>query len=160
MKSRYRFAAITATLLISITWSAAFAEGSRQAAEIAIPERAQSSYDNWGYAPAVRVGNTIYVSGVVSLLEGEGTYEERYARGFETALKWIEEVLNEAGASLDDVIDITSFHTDLQRQLQTAIKVRMEHMAPPHPTWTAVGTTALATPDGVTEIKVIAHVEN
>ena len=62
--------------------------------------------------------------------------------------------------SLDDVIDITSFHTDLQRQLQTAIKVRMEHMAPPHPTWTAVGTTALATPYGVTEIKVVAHIED
>jgi len=160
MKPRYRFATRAVILLLTIAWSAAFAEGSRQAAEIVIPERAQSSYDSWGYAPAVRVGDTIYVSGVVSLLEGEGTYEERYARGFESALTWIEEVLNEAGASLDDVIDITSFHTDLQRQLQTAIKVRMEHMAPPHPTWTAVGTTALATPDGVTEIKVIAHVEN
>ena len=160
MKPRYRFATRAVILLLTIAWSAAFAEGSRQAAEIVIPERAQSSYDSWGYAPAVRVGDTIYVSGVVSLLEGEGTYEERYARGFESALRWIEEVLNEAGASLDDVIDITSFHTDLQRQLQTAIKVRMDHMAPPHPTWTAVGTTALATPDGVTEIKVIAHVEN
>lgn len=136
-----------------------YAEGGRQRAEVIVPDEARSSYENWGYAPAVKVGNTIYVSGVVSLLEGEGSYEERYARGFKTALNWIEKVLNEAGASLDDVVDITSFHTDLQRQLEVAVKARMESMAPPHPSWTAVGTTALATPDGVTEIKVVAVVE-
>lgn len=135
------------------------ADGSGQNAEIVIPEAAKSSYENWGYAPAVRVGNIIYVSGVVSLLEGEGTYEERYARGFKSALDWLETVLNEAGASLDDVVDITSFHTDLARQLQPAIKARMESMSIPHPAWTAVGTTALATPDGVTEIKVVAHID-
>lgn len=137
----------------------AFGEGGRQKAEIIIPEDARSSYENWGYAPAVKVGNTIYVSGVVSSLQGEGSYEERYARGFKQALEWIDEILHEAGASLDDVVDITSFHTDLQRQLQTAIKVRMEHMNMPHPAWTAVGTTALAIPDGVTEIKVVAVVD-
>ncbi len=136
----------------------AFAEGGRQKAEIIVPEKAKASYENWGYAPAVKVGNTIYVSGVVSFLEGEGTYEERYARGFRTALNWIEKVLKEGGASLDDVVDITSFHTDLQRQLEVAVKVRMEAMSPPHPAWTAVGTTALASPDGVTEIKVVAYV--
>lgn len=61
-----------------------------------------------------------------------------------------------AAASLDDVIEIASFHTDLQRQLEVAVKARMEIMSPPHPAWTAVGTTALATPDGVTESKVVA----
>jgi hypothetical protein len=29
-------------------------------------------------------------------------------------------------------------------------------MRPPHPAWTAVGTTALASPDGVTEVRVTA----
>ena len=135
-----------------------FADGGRQAAEVIVPEEAKSSYENWGYAPAIKVGNTIYVSGVVSRLEGEGSYEERYARGFKSALEWIEKVLNEADASLDDVVDITSFHTDLQRQLETAVKARMEVMRPPHPAWTAVGTTALASPDGETEIRVIAYV--
>ena len=60
---------------------------------------------------------------------------------------------------MDDVIDITTFHTDLQRQLDTAVEVNKEIMGLPHPTWTAVGTTALASPDGVTEIKVVAHLD-
>lgn len=147
------------TAIILLAAAAVHAEGSRQTATIIVPPDAKSSYDNWGYAPAVRSGNTIYVSGVVAYLEGEGTYEERYARGFLTALRWIEAVLAEGGADLDDIIDITSFHTDLQRQLQTAIKVRMDNMALPHPAWTAVGTTALASPDGVTEIKVVAVID-
>jgi enamine deaminase RidA (YjgF/YER057c/UK114 family) len=134
------------------------AQGARQDAEIIVPAAAQQSYESWGFAPAIKVGNTIYVSGVISGLDGEGTYEERYARGFVRALKRIEEVLAAAGADLDDIVEFTTFHTDLQRQLETAVKVRMENMNPPHPAWTAVGTTALASPDGMTEIKVIAHV--
>ena len=136
--------------------SQTFAQGSRQKADIIVPDEARASYEGWGYAPAVKIGNTVYASGVVSGLQGEGSYEERYARGFRSAMDWLEKVLTEAGASLDDIVDITTYHTDLQRQLQTAIKVRMEIMSPPHPAWTAVGTPALATPDGVTEIKVVA----
>ena len=137
----------------------AIADGGRQKAQVIVPEDHKSSYENWGYAPAIRVGDTIYVSGVIAGLAGEGSYEERYARGFRRALEHIDAVLHEAGASLDDVVDIMSFHTDLQRQLEVAVKVRMETMSPPHPAWTAVGTTALATPDGQTEIRVIARVE-
>lgn len=157
MNNRANCSVFFGSLLMLTLSLPALAEGGRQKAQVIVPEEARSSYETWGYAPAVKVGDTIYVSGVVSLLEGEGSYDERYARGFKTALDWIEKVLNEAGASLDDVIDITSFHTDLQRQLDVAIKVRMEAMSPPHPAWTAVGTTALATPDGVTEIKVVAY---
>ena len=150
--------ALSGTLLLLLFSCLVLADGGRQSAQVIVPEEMKSAYENWGYAPAIKVGNTIYVSGVVSRLEGEGSYEERYARGFKSALEWIEKVLNEAGASLDDVVDITSFHTDLQRQLDTAVTARMEMMSLPHPAWTAVGTTALASPDGETEIRVVAYV--
>ncbi len=136
------------------------AEGSRQTAEIIVPETHTWAYENWGFAAAVVKDDIIYVSGVVTFLEGEGSYEERYARGFQSALVEIDNILGEAGASLDDVVDITTFHTDLARQIETAVAVRMQVMNEPHPAWTAVGTTALAVPDGVTEIKVIAHRSN
>ena len=136
------------------------AEGSRQSAEIIVPESHTWAYENWGFAAAVVKDDIVYVSGVVTFLEGEGSYEERYARGFQSALVEIDNILGEAGSSLDDVVDITTFHTDLARQIETAVAVRMEVMNEPHPAWTAVGTTALAVPDGVTEIKVIAHRSN
>ena len=145
-------------LLVCLASTSSLADGGRQKATIIVPEGSKQTYESWGFAPAVKVGDTVYVSGVVAGLQGEGSYEERYARGFKSALEYIETVLHEAGADLDDVIELTTFHTDLQRQLEVAIAVRMEEMRPPHPAWTAVGTTALAVPDGVTEIKVIAYV--
>lgn len=132
-------------------------EGARQQSRVVVPENLRAIYESWGFAPAVVARDgTIYVSGAVVRLQGEGTYEERYAAGFKKTIARIGEVLAAAGASLDDVLDITSYHTDLARQLQTAVQARKEVMRPPHPAWTAVGTTALATPDGVTEIRVIA----
>lgn len=61
----------------------------------------------------------IYVSGVIALLEGEGTYEERYERGIHTALGRIKEIMEHAGGSMDDVVEMTSFHMDLAYQVQT-----------------------------------------
>ncbi|MEM7283527.1 MAG: Rid family hydrolase [Pseudomonadota bacterium] len=149
---------IVVVLVLMSFWVSSYADGARQRAEIVVPEKWKSAYEGWGYAPAVKIDNIVYVSGVVVSLKGEGSYEERYVEGFKHALKEIEGVLKEAGATMDDIVKFTTYHTDLQRQLSVAVKVRMESMNPPHPAWTAVGTTALATPFGVTEIDVTAHV--
>src|ERR1700758_2659065 len=63
----------------------------------------------WGYASAIGVGDTIYLSGVVA---GVRTGETDLTLGYERAFKKIGETLKSAGASWDDVIDITTFHTD------------------------------------------------
>lgn len=144
-------------LLLSLS-STSLAEGARQNAEVIVPEGHESIYEQWGFAPAIKIDGIIYVSGVIVVLEGQGSYAERYAKGFRSALLGINEILKEADLSLDDVVDITTYHTDLQRQLEVAIEVRKNEMSKPHPSWTAVGTTALAMPEGVTEIRVVAHV--
>ena len=83
--------AVTALLLaFSLT---SRADGARQSAEIIVPEDSQWLYDNWGFAPAVKVGDVVYASGVVSVLEGEGSYEEQYAAGFKSALEHLATVL-------------------------------------------------------------------
>lgn len=138
---------------------AANAQGARQQSEVVVPDSNRATYERYGYAPAIKTQDgTIYVSGVIVGLVGEGSYEERYAAGFKQALAYIDSILAEAGATLDDVIDITSYHTDMAKQIQPAIAARMAAMNEPHPTWTAIGTTGLAVPDGVTEIRVIAKV--
>ncbi len=152
-----RILTIMATCLFAT--SAAWADGGRQKAEIIIPEGWRQTYDNWGFAPAVRTEDgTIYVSGVVASLRGEGSYEEQYAEGFRAALETIANILETGGASMDDVVQLMTFHTDLARQVDTAVRVRKEMMNPPHPAWTAVGTTALVPPLGVTEIQVVAKI--
>lgn len=129
------------------------AEGSRQSATPLIPEGWDSIYKEWGFSPALQVGDTIYVSGLIVRLGGAGSYEERYANGIKRLFTLVERMVAPAGATLDDIVEMTSFHTDLPRQMKTILRVRKELMNLPHPAWTAVGTTSLADPDGQTEIK-------
>lgn len=143
-------------LSASVSIAAAAEDGSRQDATPLIPPKWQSIYDTWGFAPALKVGDTIHVSGMIVRLVGEGTYEQRYANGIRETFKNLEQILAEAGATLDDIVEMTSFHTDLPRQMETILSVRRDLMKLPHPAWTAVGTTSLATPDGQTEIKFTA----
>jgi enamine deaminase RidA (YjgF/YER057c/UK114 family) len=89
-------------------------DGARQQSRVVVPAQEKAAYDSWGYAPAVVTRDgTIYMSGEIVTLEGKGTYQERYAAGFKRTLTRIGQTLAEAGASLDDVVDITSYHTDL-----------------------------------------------
>jgi len=152
-----RFASLS-LLLVLFAHSAAVLAGGRQRAELILPEANQSAYDRWGYAPAIKAGDYIYVSGVIIIPSGEGPQEERYERAFRNGLERIDAILKEAGSSLDDVIKINSYHTHIDFQLGIALDVRKQMMKLPHPAWTAVGTTGLAVPSGATEIEVVAYV--
>jgi enamine deaminase RidA (YjgF/YER057c/UK114 family) len=106
-----------------------------------------------GFADAVVVGDDVLLSGVVTeLREGDADLEAAYARTFEA----IRQTLERAGASWDDVVEIDSFHTDLPAQMAAYVAAKQRVVRLPHPAWTAIGTTALAVPGGVTETRVRA----
>ena len=107
----------------------------------------------WGYADAIVAGDTIYLSGVVAgLRPGETGYDAAYTRAFEE----IGSILRRVGASWDDVVEISSFHTDLVSQMPAIVAVKNRYVRPPFPAWTAVGVTRLIPGSGITEIRVIA----
>ncbi|WP_266095704.1 Rid family hydrolase, partial [Acinetobacter baumannii] len=87
-------------------------QAQRSAMTVIMPEdpRARAAQEDWGYAEAVVAGNTIYLSGmVVGLRPGETDLDAAFDRVF----RRIEGTLKRVGASWDDVVDITSFHTDI-----------------------------------------------
>ena len=107
--------------LFALLLLASFAQaGARQDAKVVMdsdPEEAKAQAE-WGYASAIRVGDTIYLSGVVAgVRKGETDLTLGYARAFER----IGETLKSAGASWDDVVDITTFHTDLTTQMPAIV---------------------------------------
>lgn len=68
-----------------------------------------------------------------------------------------EQFKKKAGCTFDDIVDVTTFHTDPEQQLNDVMAVKQEIFAhPPYPNWTAVGVTWLAGFDF--EIKVIARI--
>jgi enamine deaminase RidA (YjgF/YER057c/UK114 family) len=117
---------------------------------------ARAAQEEYGYAEAVIAGDMVYLSGVVvGLRPGETDLVPAYARAFER----IGGSLARAGSGLDQIVDITSFHTDIEPQVAAMAKAKKAVIPGPHPAWTAIGVTRLLPPTGLTEIKVVARLK-
>ncbi len=122
--------------------------------KIIIPPGMENLYERFHYAPAVRVDNTLYIAGQVGRDENlqvvEGA-EAQYIQAFENLKK----VLEAAGATLADVVDIVTYHTDM-RDILRFLEVKDKYFTQDYPAWTAIGTPALAMPGLLVEIKATA----
>jgi enamine deaminase RidA (YjgF/YER057c/UK114 family) len=131
-------------------------------------EADKKAYDRMHFAAARRSGEVLYISGVIiGPTAGEGNDIAAFKDQARRAFGRIEATLKAAGASFADVAMINSFHvldtphfagTRLE-QFQALSAVKDEFMPPPHPAWTAVGTTGLLSDTGVVEIQMIAHLK-
>ena len=66
-----------------------------------------------GYCRAVRIGNIIEVAGTVAIVDGEIVKSDDAFAQTNNIIERISKVLEEAGASLDDVIRTRIFTTDI-----------------------------------------------
>jgi enamine deaminase RidA (YjgF/YER057c/UK114 family) len=123
---------------------------------VVIPPGWEDAYDTYHYAPAVRVGSTVIVSGIPA---GRGaTYEEQIHNLFEN----VKSTLLSAGAQMDDVVEITTFHRsvknteEFQAEFKKFLSVYDNYFPKGFPAWTAVGTTALLNSNAPVEMRVVA----
>ena len=147
-------AALLLAVLALAAPSAAVAQARQQATVLMSENDEERRFqEEWGYADAIVAGDTIYLSGIVAgQREGEtleAAYERTYAR--------IGAVLRRAGASWDDVVDITSYHTDITAQMPAIVAVHRRHVTAPFPAWTAIDVDRLIPERGITEIKIVAR---
>ncbi|MCJ9430559.1 RidA family protein [Kordiimonas marina] len=143
---------LTGLMAATLISTSALAESARDRAQTVVPKAWKDSYKEWHYAPAVKVDGRIYVSGVAVVPE-----HGDYAAAYRNAWHKIGEILRASGASLDDVVEIVSYHTNLKAQLPEFGRVKDEFIRAPYPAWTAVGVSELAMPGEVAEIRVVAH---
>jgi enamine deaminase RidA (YjgF/YER057c/UK114 family) len=123
--------------------------------DVIFPANRHALYEAHRYSPAVRSGNLLFVSGQVGSRE-DGSPEPDFARQVELAFQNLKAILAAAGGGFDDIIDVTSFHTDPESQFATIMEVKNRMFpAAPYPTWTAIGVNWLAGFDF--EIKVVAR---
>ncbi len=120
------------------------------------PASRHALYEEHGYSAAIRSGDLLFVSGQVGS-RADGTPEPDFAAQVQLAFDNLRATLAAAGCTFDDLIDVTTFHTDPQNQFPTIMQVKQSFFPqPPYPNWTAVGVTWLAGFDF--EIKVIARI--
>ena len=135
--------------------------------EIIIPDaESQAHHDEWRFSAARRMGDTLYVSGViVNRRPSEGTDIAAYKQQVRRALTRLEFILESAGVTFADVAMINSFHVwqgpnftgTRDEQFKAFEDVIGEFVTAPYPAWTAVGTTGLLSDGGIVEIQLIAH---
>ncbi len=124
--------------------------------EAIFPAGRHALYEKHRYSAAIRSGDLLFVSGQVGSRD-DGSPEPDFAAQVERAFANLDAVLRAAGCSFADLVDVTTFHTDPERQLETVMAVREQAIGgAPYPNWTAVGVTWLAGFDF--EIKVIARI--
>ncbi|ABS16866.1 RidA family protein [Brucella anthropi] len=124
--------------------------------ETIFPADRSALYDKHRYSAAIRSGDLLFVSGQVGS-RSDGTPEPDFAKQVQLAFDNLEATLKAAGATFDDIVDITSFHTDPENQFEAVLQVKDRiFSAPPFPNWTAIGVNWLAGFDF--EIKVIARI--
>jgi enamine deaminase RidA (YjgF/YER057c/UK114 family) len=90
-----------------------------------IPQEMKIIHEKSRYTPGVRVGNMLYIAGQVgrdaewNTIEG---VEEQITKAFEN----VKLVLEEAGASFDNVVDLRTYHTDVGH-LRRSGAARVDH---------------------------------
>ena len=114
-----------------------------------------------GYAQAVKVEDTIYLSGqvshdnrgnIVGLRDMESQMRQAYAN--------IQKVLAQYGATMDNVVDEVLFVTDMDTAFAAAVKCRQEVFSgTPVVASTIVQIQRLAFPELLIEIRCIAKLE-
>ena len=124
--------------------------------ETIFPANRHALYEQHEYSAAIRSGDLLFVSGQVGS-QLDGTAEPDFKRQVELAFENLKATLAAAGCTFEDMVDVTTFHTDPEQQFETIMKVKQKiFSSPPYPNWTAVGVTWLAGFDF--EIKVIARI--
>ncbi|MDQ8031178.1 MAG: RidA family protein [Bordetella sp.] len=122
--------------------------------DVVFPAGRQALYERNRYSPAVRSNGFLVVSGQVGSRE-DGSPEPGLEAQVRRAFENLNAVLAAAGATFDDVVDVTVFMVDPQNTFERIWTVVPEYWGEaPFPNITAVGVTWLYGFDF--EIKVIA----
>jgi enamine deaminase RidA (YjgF/YER057c/UK114 family) len=148
--------------------SSALAQGkvAKEVANLGMPWEEQ-----YGYAQAVKIGDTIYVSGQLSHddqgsmvapapLDAAGRIADHGNMGAQMAQSYanLKKVLANYGASMDDIVEEVVYVIDMDAALAVAGEIRREaYGGPPVVASTILVTPRLAFPDQLIEIKAVAR---
>lgn len=130
---------------------------------MAISKEAKSLEMPWekeyGYSQAVKVDNTIYISGQVShddegRVVGQGNMEVQMRQAYAN----IEKVLAQYGATIDNIVDEVLFVTDMDAAFAARVKCKEVFSGNPVLASTIVQIQRLAFPELMVEIRCICKV--
>jgi enamine deaminase RidA (YjgF/YER057c/UK114 family) len=118
------------------------------------PPGTEHFYTTWQFSQAVRVGDTLWIAGQIGV-DRNGQPGRTIEAQTRLAFQNLAQVLQEAGGSLADVVELVTYHLAMN-DLRTVAAVKAEFFPAQYPAWTVVGVTALAFPELLVEVKATA----
>ncbi|MCF8029121.1 MAG: RidA family protein [Desulfobacteraceae bacterium] len=118
------------------------------------PPGTEKIYQRMQFSQAVCAGSMVWVSGQVGIDES-GNVAEGIEAQAQAAFANLQHVLAEAGAGLDDIVELVTYHTSM-KEIGKFLKVKAGFIPENFPAWTAVGVTELVMPELLCEIRATA----
>lgn len=104
----------------------------------------------------ISTNNLVFLSGQAAVNEnGQLVGKDDFDAQAEQVFKNLSRVLDNAGSSLDDVVKVTIFLTDMSN-FEKIISLREKYFSPPYPADTITEVNSLANPEWMIEIEAIA----
>lgn len=125
--------------------------------EAIVPASMQNIVTEKGYTPGLRVGRFLFVAGQVGRTADLQVIRDPEAQ-FLACFANLREVLTTAGCDFQDVVDMTTFHVDMDAHWPVFRTVKNRILPRGIFPWTAVGVVALAAPGLLLEVKATALV--
>jgi enamine deaminase RidA (YjgF/YER057c/UK114 family) len=123
--------------------------------EVIIPDAMQALAERAGYAPAVKVGATLFCAGQVGRTDDLQVIADPEQQ-FIAAWKNLRSVLQAGGCDFEDVVDMTTYHVDMARHMAVFREVKNRLFPKGLCAWSCIGVSELAHPGLLVEIKCVA----
>jgi reactive intermediate/imine deaminase len=112
-------------------------------------------YEPYLLSQAIKAGPFVFVSGQAGYDDDGKIVQGGFAAQGDQAFKNLNRALTAAGSSLEKVVKVTIFVTDME-QFSHVVDLRRKYFSAPYPADSIVEIKALYTPEAMIEIEAIA----
>ena len=120
-----------------------------------VPPDLRAAADELKMSPAILSGNHLFLTGSTGG-DANGVMPPDAETQMRNAFEKIRVILDEAGLTMDAVVEMTTYHVGLRDHFDLFNAIRLECFNAPFPAWTAVEVAGLRREGAVIEIRVIA----
>jgi enamine deaminase RidA (YjgF/YER057c/UK114 family) len=123
--------------------------------EIIVPDGMEQIVERAGYAPAVKVGTTVFCAGQVGRTRELEVIHDPEAQ-FLACWENLKTLLDAAGCTFEDVVEMTTYHVQMSVHMSVFREVKNRVFPRGKCAWSAIGVLELAHPGLLAEIKCVA----
>ncbi len=116
-------------------------------------------YEPYLLSQAIKAGPFVFVSGQAGYDDNGNPEQGGFTAQGEQAFQNLNRALTAAGSSLEEVVKVTIFVTDMT-QFSHVVDLRRKYFSAPYPADSIVEVKALYTPEAMIEIEAIAIISD